>query len=96
MKDLNNDEWRRLPLMLGTEQVCHCLGISRATVYRAIAAGIMKPPTKIGGANRWPKAYIEQLMKTGSEPPGTYPPENELPVGTAANLSSRSGSDARS
>ena len=65
-------------MMLGRKQVEACLGIKHATIYRALKAGRMKHPVKIGGTNRWPKAYIEQVMQSGFEPAGTYPPFNEL------------------
>lgn len=75
-------------MMIGRKQVEDCLGIARATIYRALKAGQMKHPIKIGGTNRWPKAYIEQVMQSGFEPDGTYPPFNE-PQAVTEKLSTK-------
>lgn len=63
----------RLPMMLGTKQVCDCLGISRALLHRAMDTGRMRRPIKMGSTNRWAREYIRFLMENGLEPFGTYP-----------------------
>ena len=70
---MTKEEFNRQPMMIGSKQVVDCLGISRATIYRALEAGELRHPVKMGGTNRWPKLYIEEVMQKGSEPPGTYP-----------------------
>lgn len=73
-------ELKELPLMLGTDWVCHCLGISRAKLHRALQDGRMRPAVKIGCTNHWKKDYIQQVMENGFEPPGTYEPAPRLPA----------------
>lgn len=71
---MTREEFNRLPMMLGTKQVLACLGIGRATLYRAIVDGRMLYPTKIGSTNRWRKEYILKIMDGGFDPTGTHSP----------------------
>ena len=75
---MTKEEFNRLPMMLGTKQVLACLGIGRATLYRAKDDGRMQGPTKIGSTNRWKKEYVLKIMEVGFDPPGTHP----LPLGS--------------
>ena len=72
MTAMTKEEFNRLPMMLGMKQVVDCLGIARATVYRVLENGRMRPPVKIGCTNRWPKEYIGLVMQSGFDPPGTH------------------------
>ena len=75
---IRDDEWRRLPLMLGTDQVCYCLGIGRAKIYRMLGQGRMQPPVKIGSSNRWSKEYIRKISERGFDPSGTHGPPTSI------------------
>ena len=75
---IRDDEWRRLPLMLGTDQVCFCLGISRAKIYRMLAQGRMQQAVKIGSTNGWAKEYIRKISERGFDPPGTHGPPTSI------------------
>lgn len=79
---MTKEEFNRLPMMLGTKQVLACLGIGRATLYRAIDDGRMQEPIKIGSTNRWRKEYILKVMEVGFDPPGTHSPAPKSPPQT--------------
>jgi predicted DNA-binding transcriptional regulator AlpA len=76
---MTREEFNRLPMMIGTKQVLACLGIGRATLYRAIDDGRMLYPTKIGSSNRWRKEYILKVMDGGFDPRGTHSPAPKSP-----------------
>ena len=73
-------ELKALPFMLGTDQVCHCLGISRAKLHRALLDGRMRQAVKIGWTNHWKKDLIQEIMEKGFDPPGTHEPAPRLPA----------------
>jgi predicted DNA-binding transcriptional regulator AlpA len=56
---------QRLPLMLCDNECAWILGISRATFWRRVKCGCVKPQKKNGATSRWQKEYILGLMDTG-------------------------------
>lgn len=49
--------------LLRVSDVCSRIGVSRATVYKFVAAGRIKPPVKIGlRASRFPASEISEFI----------------------------------
>ncbi|TSE32106.1 helix-turn-helix transcriptional regulator [Tepidimonas charontis] len=48
--------------LLRAPEVARALGIGRSTLYRWVAAGLVPPPLRLGGAARWRPEDIERVL----------------------------------
>lgn len=53
---------RPMQTFLTAKEICTALNISKATLYRLIAAGDFARPVKIGSVSRWPAAALERFV----------------------------------
>ena len=47
---------------LTDREVAALLGLSKATIWRHAAAGLLPKPVKLGHASRWPESDIQAAM----------------------------------
>lgn len=61
-----------LSQLIGTNEAARLLGVTRSTVNRHVASGIITPAGELGrrGIRVFDRAYIEELART--EKPGTH------------------------
>ena len=48
--------------LLNDREVAKRLGVSKATVWRHAAAGLLPRPVKLGHASRWPESDIVETV----------------------------------
>jgi excisionase family DNA binding protein len=53
------------PMLLTIAKVQEVCGVSRRTVYRWVADGLMPPPVRIGGSLRWRVSQLEIWVQRG-------------------------------
>lgn len=49
-------------VLISDAQVATMFGVSRMTIWRRVADGVIPRPIKIGGATRWVRSEIEAVI----------------------------------
>jgi predicted DNA-binding transcriptional regulator AlpA len=56
-------EKRMTDKLLNDREVAERLGISKATVWRHAAAGLLPRPVKLGHSSRWPESDLAEAVQ---------------------------------